>query len=96
MAQTTIGLAKVTKDVSSVAKKSYYVGSAHRVLNNLLVGNKENIFNGLARALIPILEDFDARHLSNLIYAFGLAKQVLQFEDGSNVFVCLQIMPCPN
>ena len=52
-------------------------------LCHLFIGNnsenKQYIFRQVAIAAMPILHEFDARCLSNLIYAFGLAESVLEF-----------------
>jgi len=72
-------------------------GSLHDIFNHLLIGNnseiKQHIFTEIAKASALILYKFDARHLSNLIYAFGLAEITavpsMEDDDGSTFFDAL-------
>jgi len=88
LATVAIGLAKIVKNVSgSDGKRLPRYGSPQRVLHDLIVGEKEFIFKVLAEPSMSVLHKFDARHLSNLIYAYGLAEYVIKFEDdGSTLF----------
>jgi hypothetical protein len=85
LATTTLGLAKVMKQVESCGQRAA-TGSLHHSLHNLLIGGensekKQCILNNVAKASILILSKFDARHLSNLIYSFGLAECTPKVED---------------
>ena len=65
----------------------------HRTLHNLLVGinyeKKQCILNNVAKASVLILSKFDARHLSNQIYSFGLAECAPKVEDGCTLLDAL-------
>eukprot|EP00571_Detonula_confervacea_P009633 CAMPEP_0172319060 /NCGR_PEP_ID=MMETSP1058-20130122/36657_1 /TAXON_ID=83371 /ORGANISM="Detonula confervacea, Strain CCMP 353" /LENGTH=289 /DNA_ID=CAMNT_0013034009 /DNA_START=24 /DNA_END=890 /DNA_ORIENTATION=- len=71
-------------------KKRSLKGSPHQILRDLLIGNnsenKQSVFHQIARASIPILHEFDARSLSNFIYAFAIADYAPKFEDGSTFY----------
>ena len=73
VAQTTLGIAKIVKNTNDQRNHS-----KNRVYHPVFIGNggerKDLIFSKLAAGSMPILSQFDPRHLSNLIYAFGLAK----------------------
>lgn len=84
MAQTTISLAKIVKHATAAHDRAEAeplpMDDQSRVLHDLLVGqdsqNKRYIFDQIASASIPLLSKFDARHLSNFIYAFSTAECV--------------------
>ena len=81
LATVAISLAKIMKKVKVVGQRK---GSPHQILHHVLIGNnsqnKQFLFNELAAASVPILHEFEPRHLSNLIYAFGCDfKYVRQF-----------------
>eukprot|EP00579_Thalassiosira_antarctica_P011504 CAMPEP_0201911768 /NCGR_PEP_ID=MMETSP0903-20130614/2602_1 /ASSEMBLY_ACC=CAM_ASM_000552 /TAXON_ID=420261 /ORGANISM="Thalassiosira antarctica, Strain CCMP982" /LENGTH=502 /DNA_ID=CAMNT_0048446557 /DNA_START=456 /DNA_END=1964 /DNA_ORIENTATION=- len=99
LAQTTLGFAKIVKNIGGHGKR-LPEGSPQQILHNLFIGensqNKEFIFSHIAVASLPILQDFDARSLSNFIYAYGLAEYVLKFEDGSTFFDILALEAIPN
>jgi hypothetical protein len=75
LATTTLGLAKVMKQVESHGQRSD-ASSLHLCLHTLLIGinseNKQVILNKVAKTSAPILSEFDARCLSNLIYDWPL------------------------
>ena len=101
LTQTTLGLARIVKHVGG-SEKTYAENSPHQILQNLLIGsnnseaNKYFIFRHIAAASLPILPDFDSRHLSNFIYAYALAGYVPDFEDGSTLFDILAVEAIPN
>ena len=88
IATTALGLAKIVKQVGPFRGKKPLTGtgSPHQILHDLLIGvnseNKQLIFGEIAISSIPILSDFDARHLSNFIYAYGLAECVPNVDGG--------------
>jgi len=88
LATIAISLAKIMRK-NNVDEKTFD-SSAHQVLNNVLIGNnsknKQHIFTEIAKASAPILHEFDARHLSNLIYAFGLAQVTASMDDDRTFF----------
>ena len=88
LATLAISLAKIMDKVGK--SKHRKKGSPQQILHDMLIGNnsefKQFIFDHIACASIQILHKFDARHLSNFIYAYGLAKQVLKFDDGRTFF----------
>ncbi|KAL7548406.1 hypothetical protein ACHAWF_011695 [Thalassiosira exigua] len=98
LTQTTLALAKIISQVENSGGR-IHKDSAHGLLHDRLIGNraqhKQLIFEELVAASMPILHEFDERHLSNLIYAFGLAKYVRVFEDESTNFdeVAIEIIP---
>jgi hypothetical protein len=67
----TLGLAKVMKEVVESHGQKADTGSLHRILHNLLIGvnseKKQFILIKVAKSSVPILPEFDARCLSNLI-----------------------------
>ena len=71
-------MAKIKKNVD---KSGHSKGSPQSIFHNVLIGdnsyNKQFIFNEIAYASVSIIHEFDARHLSNLIYAFGLAEVLI-------------------
>ena len=73
-----ISLAKIVKKID---KSGHSKGSHPKILRDVLIGDNSNIkqfiFNEIAYASAPLLYEFDARHLSNLIYAFGLAEVLI-------------------
>ena len=87
IATIAISLAKIMK---KVVKSGHSKGSPQSILHNALIGNNSNnkkiIFNEIAHTSVPIIYDFEARHLSNLIYAFGLAEVNIPVEDGGTFF----------
>jgi hypothetical protein len=94
LATTTLGLAKVMKQVESRGQRSD-ASSLHRRLHTLLIGinseNKQFILDKVAKASVMILSQFDARHLSNLIYSFGLAECITSIEDGRTILDVLAL-----
>ena len=88
MATLAISLAKIMDKVGK--SKHRKKGSPQQILHDMLVGNnsefKQFIFDHIACASIPILREFEARDLSNFIYAYGLAEHTLKFDDGSTFF----------
>jgi hypothetical protein len=94
LATTTLGLAKVMKEVESHGQRSN-ASSLHRRLHTLLIGinseNKQFILDKVAKASVMILSQFDARHLSNLIYSFGLAECITSIEDGRTILDVLAL-----
>jgi hypothetical protein len=94
IATIAISLAKIMKQVESHGQRAA-TGSLHRILHNLLVGinseNKHYIFSEIAMHAIPILYKFYARHLSNLIYSFGLAEYAPKVEDGRTILDVLAL-----
>ena len=83
-----ISLAKIMKQVESHGQRAA-TGSLQRILHNLLVGinseSKQVIFDKVTKTSVLILSEFDARHLSNLIYSFSLAEYVPKVKDGRTI-----------
>jgi len=84
MSTLAISLAKIVDRVSK--RKRPTKGSPHQILQDLIGESKQFIFREIASSSVPILHEFDARHLSNFIYAFGLVGEVVLVEDGSTFF----------
>jgi len=85
LATLAISLAKII-DKMSKRKGHPAEGSSHQVLQDLIGENKQFIFKEIASASVPVLYEFDARHIANLIYAFGLVDEVVLVNDGSTFF----------
>jgi len=98
MSTLAISLAKIIDKISK--RKRPAKGSPHQILQDILIGNeskiKQYIFREIASASVPILHEFDARHLSNLIYSYGLAEYVIKFDDGSTLFDVFAQAAIPN
>ena len=97
MSTLAISLAKI---IDRVERGGNRKGTPQQILQDILIGKnseiKQFVFNRLAAASVPILYDFDARHLSNLIYAFGLVKAIIPVEDGTTYFDMLAGVAIPN
>ena len=99
IAQTTLAMAKITMNVENGGRK-LPKGSPRQILQAILIGNnletKQYIFSHIAAAAMPVLHKFDARSLSNFIYAYGLVRYVLEFDDGTTFFDTLAAVAIPN
>eukprot|EP00984_Skeletonema_dohrnii_P003719 scaffold1283_cov79-Skeletonema_dohrnii-CCMP3373.AAC.4 len=87
LTETTLGMAKLVK---ILRQKRRGEDSSRSILRRLLVSkdmkpNRE-LFKLLAGASMDIIHQFDARHLSNLAYAYALIDYVPEFDDGSDLF----------
>jgi len=94
LATLAISLAKIVDKMSK--RKRPTKGGPHQILQDLIGENKQFIFREIASASVPILHKFDPRHLSNLIYAFGLVEEVVLVTDGSTFFDMLAEVSIPN
>ncbi|KAL7549934.1 hypothetical protein ACHAWF_013189 [Thalassiosira exigua] len=100
-AQTTLGMAKIMKQVGG-RKRGNYMRKYHQVLRSVFVDNKprkkEMVLHSIATASIPVLPSFDPRSLSNFIYAFGLAEYVPEFDEGRTLYdsVATEAIPMLN
>ena len=75
LAQTSLGMAKTVSQVSRGSRQ--YVGGDHRrILRDLLLKDTQYLllFDSIASSAEGVLNKFDARSLSNLIYSYGLVK----------------------
>ena len=90
LTQTSLGLAK-TIDFLTKGNRRYFREDPRRVLRKVLAGKEVQlfIFESIEVAALPILRDFDARQLSNLIYSFGLTKYNPTFEGEETLFDAL-------
>ncbi|EJK53812.1 hypothetical protein THAOC_26672 [Thalassiosira oceanica] len=73
LAQTSLGLAKTIGSLKK-GNRRYSREDLRRVLRDLLADKDAQLFTIIHDAALPILHEFDARSLSNLIYSFGLVK----------------------
>jgi hypothetical protein len=90
IATIAISLAKIMKQVEFRGQRAD-TGSLHQNLHTLLIGGdnsekKKFILNKVAKSSLLILSEFDARHLSNLIYSFGHAEYVPTVENDRTIF----------
>jgi len=97
MSTLAISFAKIIDKVNKRNRSTR--GSPHQILQKILIGkdseNKYYIFTVIAKTLVSILRGFDARSLSNLIYACGLIEYVL-IEDGITLFDVFAQAAIPN
>eukprot|EP00984_Skeletonema_dohrnii_P024209 scaffold13308_cov72-Skeletonema_dohrnii-CCMP3373.AAC.2 len=89
LAATTLGMAKIVKILRQQGK-SRGEDNSRAILRRLLLSkdmkpNRE-LFKLFANASMDKLDQFDARHLSNLAYAYALIDHVPEFDDGSDLF----------
>jgi hypothetical protein len=90
IATIAISLVKIMNEVESHGQRAA-TSSLHRHLHTLLIGggnseNKHYIFSEIATHATPILSNFDARSLSNLIYSYGHAEYVPTVENDCTIF----------
>ena len=95
IATTALGLAKIVIQVGPSRVKKHTRGNPHQILHDRLIGvkseSKRFIFGEIAISSIPVLPKFEARHLSNLIYAYGLAECISKMDEG-RILPCTQAM----
>jgi hypothetical protein len=89
LTETILGTAKIVKVLREQGNKRGE-DSSQAILRELLL-NKDMEPNGelyqfFANASMNTLDQFDARCLSNLAYAYGLIDYVPLFDDGSDLF----------
>jgi hypothetical protein len=99
IATIAISLAKIMNEVESRGQRAA-TGSLHRNLHDLLIGGdnsekKQFILDKVAKSSLLVLSEFDARHLSNLIYSFGHAEYVPMVENDRTILdvLALKVMP---
>lgn len=94
IATTALCLAKIVIQVGPSRGKKHTTGNPHQILHDRLIGvkseNKRFIFGEIAISSIPVLPKFEARHLSNLIYAYGLAE-CIPTKNGGRAFFDLLV-----
>jgi hypothetical protein len=78
-----LSIAKVVKSIRE-ANQTRTMNVYHQALESLL--QKTNPFGHFAMAADRKLIEFDARHLSNLAYAYALVGYNPKLNDGSNLF----------
>ena len=97
MSTIAISLAKIINKVQK--RRTLHYGSTEQILQDILIGNdskiKESIFLEIASASVPILHEFNARDLSNLIYAYGLVEYIIT-EDEITMFDIFAQAAIPN
>lgn len=96
MSTLAISLAKVIDKISKRKGPSSTKGSPHQILQDLIGENKQFIFREIASSSVPILHEFNGRCLSNFIYSFGLAEEVVLVNDGSTLFDVFAQAAIPN
>ncbi len=91
LTQTTLGIAKIVQILRKLAGRRRGEDAYRTVLRELLLekdnrtANRE-LFQIFAEKSMDILHQFDARHISNLAYAYALIEYVPKFDDGSDLF----------
>ena len=81
LATTSLGLVKIVK----LAGKRRGPGTG-RVVSGLIRRDEPCVFCGVADAAAQIIDEFDARCLSNLAYAFAVAGCAPRLADGRAFF----------
>ena len=89
LTETTLGMARIVK-ILLQQRKSKEEDSSGVILRRLLLSiemtpNSE-LFKHFANASVRKLDQFNARDLSNLAYAYALIDFVPEFDDGSDLF----------
>ncbi|EJK77204.1 hypothetical protein THAOC_00981, partial [Thalassiosira oceanica] len=88
LAQTSLGIAKTVS--FSRGKQQYRADDPRQIIRGLLLSESQfmPIFDSIASSTVVMLDKFDARHLSNLIYSFGLVERNPDIEGETlfNVF----------
>ncbi|EJK43767.1 hypothetical protein THAOC_37756, partial [Thalassiosira oceanica] len=76
LAQASLGIAKTISQVSR-GNQQYRADDPRRVMRGLFVNESQcsPVFDSIASSAVGMLNEFDARHLSNLIYSFGLVER---------------------
>ncbi|EJK74327.1 hypothetical protein THAOC_03999, partial [Thalassiosira oceanica] len=76
LAQTSLGIAKTISQVSR-GKLQYRADNHRQIMRRLLLSESQYllIFDSIASSTVDMLNEFDARHMSNLIYSFGLVER---------------------
>ena len=89
LTETTLGMAKIVKILREEGVKrredSYRAILRRLLLSEDMAPNYE-LFKFLANASMDILNEFDARSLSNLALAYAKIDYVPEFDDGSDLF----------
>jgi hypothetical protein len=87
LTETTLGMAKIVKILRDGKKRGE--DSSQAILREVLLNKdmkpNEELFQFFADASMNTLDQFDARCLSNLAYAYALIKYVPEFDDGSDL-----------
>ncbi|EJK73730.1 hypothetical protein THAOC_04631, partial [Thalassiosira oceanica] len=76
LAQTSLGIAKTISQVSR-GNQQYCADDPLQIIRGLFVKESQcsQVFDSIASSAAVVLNKFDARHLSNLIYSFGLVER---------------------
>ena len=89
LAETANGFAKTANAIHRPGCR-YPEGAPEQILHEILVGehlqNQTTAFQSIASAAKRVLPQFDARHLSNLAYAYAIANVAPTLEDGTALF----------
>jgi len=91
LTQTTYSMAKLVASLRKLGRSSFYrKDHIASLLSNLLLnddgGIREDLFLSLANASVHKMDQFDARHISNLAYAYALIRFVPVLIDGNDLF----------
>ena len=75
LAQISLGIAKTISQVSGDQRR-YRADDPRQILRGLLLSESQHlhVFDSIGRSAVDMLDRFDARHLSNLIYSYGLIE----------------------
>jgi hypothetical protein len=91
LTETTLGMTRIVQILLKRAggrRKE----DAYRIILRELLLEKDNktanreLFQFIAEKSMDILHESDARHISNLAYAYALIEYVPKFDDGSDLF----------
>eukprot|EP00585_Thalassiosira_rotula_P012472 CAMPEP_0196131462 /NCGR_PEP_ID=MMETSP0910-20130528/1462_1 /TAXON_ID=49265 /ORGANISM="Thalassiosira rotula, Strain GSO102" /LENGTH=616 /DNA_ID=CAMNT_0041390933 /DNA_START=126 /DNA_END=1977 /DNA_ORIENTATION=- len=81
LTQTALSIAKIWKSTGRGARGSY-----HQFLRDTIKEKRFDIFQTIADAAIPNLDEFEPRYLSNLAYAYALVECMPRVRDGTTIF----------
>jgi hypothetical protein len=89
--QTTVSVAKIVQILRKRAGRRRGEDAYRIVLRELLLHEdnrttNRQLFQMFAEKSMDILHEFDARHISNVAYAYALIEYVPKFDDGSDLF----------
>lgn len=87
LCQTALSMAKITKTVRNYRKGDCQELNHRLILHNLLIvkSAKQDIFQAIATATVPLWSQFEPQWYANLAYACAIAQVCPKFEDGTTL-----------
>ena len=84
ISQTALGIAKIIKAALNCTPKPQ--GHTHRMFREVLVHQKDFIFDSITCAIFPFLGDLDAQGFSNISYSYAVSKTTSSHNNGRSIF----------